>query len=162
MKIKLILLMLFFAVHSCAYAQEEVTAEEKANIKKLLEMTGALDIGLMVSKVMVEQMTDLLKQSNPEIPSRAFTILEEEVNTIILEELGAFYEMLYPIYHKHFTLSEVNGLISFYETPLGSKVVSTLPLIAQESMLAGQQWGESLASKIGPRIMKRFEDEGIE
>ncbi len=162
MKIKLILLMLFFAVHSCAYAQGEVTVEEKATIKKLLEMTGALDIGLMVSKVMVEQMTDLLKQSNPEIPSRAFTILEEEVNTIILEELGAFYEILYPIYHKHFTLSEVNGLISFYETPLGGKVVSTLPLIAQESMLAGQQWGESLAPKIGPRILKRFEEEGIE
>ncbi len=154
--------MLFFAVSSCAYAQEEVTAEKKASIKKLLEMTGALDIGLMVSKVMVEQMTDLLKQSNPEIPPRAFTILEEEVNAILREELGAFYEMLYPIYHDHFTLSEVNGLIAFYETPLGNKVVSTLPLITQESMLAGQQWGETLAPKIGPRIMRRFQEEGIE
>ncbi len=162
MKIKLSLVMLFFAVHSCAYAQGEVTVEEKAAIKKLLEMTGALDIGLMASKVMVEQMTDLLKQSNPEIPSRAFTILEEEVNTLIREELGAYYEMLYPIYHRHLTLSEVKGLISFYETPLGSKFVSTLPLISQESMLAGQKWGESIAPKIGPHIMKRFEEEGIE
>jgi len=162
MKIKVILFMLFFAVHSFSYAQEEVTAEERAAIKKLLEVTGAMDIGLMFSKVMVEQMTDLLKQSNSEIPSRAFTILEEEVNGIIREEIGAFYEMLYPIYHRHYTLSDVNGLISFYETPLGNKVVSTLPLITQESMLAGQQWGESLAPKIGPRILKRFEEEGIE
>ena len=79
MNIKLILFMLFLAVHSSSYAQEEVTAEEKAAIKKFLEMTGSLDIGLMFSKVMVEQMTDLLQQSNPEIPPRAFTILEEEV-----------------------------------------------------------------------------------
>lgn len=162
MKIKLILFMLFLAVHSSSYAQEEVTAEEKAAIKKFLEMTGSLDIGLMFSKVMVEQMTDLLKQSNPEIPPRAFTILEEEVEAIIREDLGSFVELLYPIYHKHYTLSEVNGLISFYETPLGRKVISTLPLITQESMLAGQQWGESLAPKIGPRIMKRFQEEGIE
>lgn len=162
MKIKLILFMLFLAVHSFSYAQEEVTAEEKAAIKKFLEMTGSLDIGLMFSKVMVEQMTDLLKQSNPEIPPRAFTILEEEVEAIIREELGSFVELLYPIYQKHYTLSEVNGLISFYETPLGRKVISTLPLITQESMLAGQQWGESLAPKIGPRIMKRFQEEGIE
>ena len=162
MKIRLILFMLFFAVSSFAYAQEEVTAEEKAAIQKFLEMTGSMDIGLMFSKVMVEQMTDLLKQSNPEIPPRAFTILEEEVDAIIREELGAFVEMLYPIYHDHFTLSEVNGLISFYETPLGRKVVATLPLITQESMLAGQQWGETLAPKIGPRIMRRFQEEGIE
>ena len=124
-------------------------------------MTGALDIGLTFSEAMVQQMTDLLRQTDPDIPERVFIILEEEVNAIIREETGALYEMLYPIYHKHLTLSDVNGLISFYETPLGSKVVSTLPLIAQESMPAGQQWGESLAANLGPRLMKRFEEEGI-
>ena len=162
MKIKLILFVLFFTVPSFSYAQDEVTVEEKAAISRLLEMTGAIDIGLTLSESMVQQMTDLLRQTDPDIPERAFTILEEEVNAIIREETGALYEMLYPIYARHLTLSEVNGLISFYETPLGSKVVSTLPLIVQESMLAGQQWGEFLAANLGPRLMKRFEEAGIE
>jgi len=107
-------------------------------------------------------MSDLLKQSNPEIPPRALNILGEEVNATIREEIEAFYEMMYPIYQKYFTLNELNGLISFYETPLGSKVISTLPLITQESMLAGQQWGATLAPKIQQRVMKRFKEEGIE
>ncbi len=161
MKIKLILFMLFLAVHSSSYAQEELTVEKKAAVNKLLEMTGAMDIGTNVVKSIVGKVLDFLKQSNPEISSRAFTILEEDVNALIREEMGAYFEMLYPIYHKYYTLSELNGLISFYETPLGSKVVSTLPLLTQESMLAGQKWGETLTPKI-QEAFRRLQEERIE
>lgn len=162
MKITLILSMLFFAVHSSSYSQEELPVEKKVAVKKLLEMTGMADMVLMFAESMTAQMSALLKQNNPEIPPRAFNILADVVNTTLQEEIEAFYEMVYSIYHEYFTLNELNGLISFYETPLGRKVITTLPAITQESMLAGQQWGATLGPKVEQRLITRLQEAGIE
>ena len=39
-------------------------------------------------------------------------------------------------------------MIEFYQTPLGKKLVSTLPQIMQESMQVGQSWGKEVGDKI--------------
>ena len=42
----------------------------------------------------------------------------------------------------------INKMIEFYQTPLGKKLVSTLPQIMQESMQVGQSWGKEVGDKI--------------
>jgi hypothetical protein len=52
--------------------------------------------------------------------------------------------LLVPIYDKHWTDEDVKGLILFYETPLGQKMITVLPQVMAESQEAGRKWGESL------------------
>lgn len=48
---------------------------------------------------------------------------------------------------KHFSLEELEALVAFYKSPLGHKVVTTLPEVVRECMAAGQAWGEQLGKR---------------
>ncbi|OOG39197.1 DUF2059 domain-containing protein [Rhodanobacter sp. C05] len=45
-----------------------------------------------------------------------------------------------PIYQSHFTAEDIAGLLKFYQSPLGQKVVMQMPLTVAESAKIGQQW----------------------
>jgi hypothetical protein len=142
----------------------ELTDTKKGAIKELMNVTGSAQMGQLFANAFVMQMSNVLKTTNPDIPPRAFTILKEEVNEIIKEEMvekDGFYELIYPIYHKHFTLNDIKELIAFYNTPIGKKTVTVMPQLTQESMITGQMWGQTLGPIIQERITKRFEKEGI-
>lgn len=53
-----------------------------------------------------------------------------------------------PIYARHFSTEEIQGLIQFYESPLGKKVVSAMPQVTQESETAGIQIDQRAAMTI--------------
>ena len=56
---------------------------------------------------------------------------------------------------------EIKGLLQFYGTPLGKKLVSALPPLTRESMMTGQKWAQSLGPKLDARLKTRFEQKGI-
>ena len=68
----------------------------------------------------------------------------------------ALYSVLAPIYEKHFNLIELNQLVSFYESPLGQKLVRISPELLTESLDLGQQWGMSLVPEIVSRVRARM------
>ena len=142
----------------------ELTDTKKAVIKELMDVTGSAQMGQLFANAFVTQMSEILRTTNPNIPPRAITILEEEVNAVINAEMtgeGRFYELIYPIYHKYFTVKDIKELIAFYKTPIGKKAITVMPQLTQESMITGQMWGESLGPIIQERLSKRFEKEGI-
>lgn len=53
-----------------------------------------------------------------------------------------FIGRLVPIYQKHFTADEVAGMVKFYSSPLGQKVLTEMPLALAEANQAGQQWSQ--------------------
>ena len=57
-------------------------------------------------------------------------------------------EMLAPIYYKRLTLSDLQEITKFYESPVGKKMAAAQPAIASESMAVGQQWGMKIATKV--------------
>ncbi len=61
---------------------------------------------------------------------------------------GDLVNLIIPIYEKYYTEEDVQGLIKFYNTPVGEKVIASLPQVTAESMEAGQQWGESIAKQV--------------
>ncbi|MEJ2641241.1 MAG: DUF2059 domain-containing protein [Desulfosarcinaceae bacterium] len=149
-----------------ALAASEISKEKKALIDTLLAQTGqsAIAIGKQFSNLFIQQMTAILEKSKPDIDPKAFDILEEEINAVIHEEIvvnGALSEMMYPIYDKHFTNAELKKMIELNKTEFGKKMIRVMPLITQESMQAGQQFGQGLGPKIKKRLTDRFREEGI-
>ena len=87
-----------------------------------MKMTGALNIGIQFGDMIIAQMSNMLKQTQPNIPEKAFSILEEEVKIIMKEqtnEESGFMDMYYPIYNKYFTHKDIKEMIEFNKTPLG-------------------------------------------
>jgi uncharacterized protein len=52
-------------------------------------------------------------------------------------------------------------MLRFYSTELGKKTIQVMPALANESMLAGQQWGLSLGPTIDQRARPRLAQEGF-
>ncbi|WP_318474396.1 DUF2059 domain-containing protein [Photobacterium leiognathi] len=144
----------------------DIPASKKLLIDKLLAQTGqsAVAVGKQYSDLFTQQVTTILKQSKPDINPKAFDIVEEEISTIMDEEFvinDSFKTMMYPIYNKHFTEDELRKMIEINDTEFGKKLIRVMPLINQEGMLVGQEFGKKLGPKIQQRITKRFKEEGI-
>lgn len=156
---RLVTLALLLLIAGPASA-DELTASKRADIERLLQMTGALDIGKQMSAAVVNQMTKVVRQARPDIPSQVMAVMSDEINAVVSENVGDFKEAVIPIYHNNFTAEEVKGMIDFYSTDLGKKTIRVMPSLLNESMQAGQQWGQSLGPIIDQRIRARLKKEG--
>ena len=143
-------------------AADELTPQKRADIERLLEMTGATRIGRQMAALSAAHMTQSLRQTHPQIPPRALDFLPEEVGAVFDANVGAFLSAMIPVYHRYFTAEEVKGMIAFYSTDLGRKAISAMPGLMSESMAIGQQWGQSLGPTIAERVRARLKKEGID
>lgn len=126
-------------------ANAEQASEE--SIRKLLNFTGAGDLGVQVTR----QLTKQLKPLMPLAPESFWQDFEQQANA---EEL---INMVAPIYQKHLSQSDIDAVTAFYQTPAGKKFIAVQPQILQESMQAGQQWGQSLARKLVEKYKKQYQ-----
>ncbi|WP_225578279.1 DUF2059 domain-containing protein [Rhodanobacter sp. 7MK24] len=60
-----------------------------------------------------------------------------------------------PIYQAHFTAEDIAGLLKFYQSPLGQKVVTELPKTMEEGMSVGRLWGEERAMALIQALQKK-------
>jgi uncharacterized protein len=104
-------------------AEQEISPEKRAAIEKLLEVTGAVERGKLLSSVMVAQMTEILRATHANIPQKALDVLPEVVNGALADDIGTLKEAIIHIYDKNLTLEDVAGLNQFYSTDLARKVV---------------------------------------
>jgi hypothetical protein len=150
---RLILAMLALAL-LCAgpamaqQAQGEDAAAKQRDIRRLLEVTGSAQLGQQV----LAQMMEAFKKASPEVPESFWNEMMKEFDS------ATMIDLIVPVYEKHLTHEDVKGLIAFYESPLGRKMTAALPVIAQESMQAGQQWGMDVARRVQQRLEERKKD----
>ena len=131
-----IALSLFVTILAVAEAGDS-SAEKRKDIKRLMVLTGAGDIGIQV----MNQMVASFKQSLPQVPAAFWDDFKEEINP------DALIDLCIPIYDKHLSHGDIREMIRFYQTPAGKRIVKALPLITQESMIVGQMWGQDIARK---------------
>jgi hypothetical protein len=98
----------------------------------------------------MENMLNTFKKSIPDVPNDVWDEFMKDVKPETLIEL------IIPIYAKHFTDEDVIQLTDFYRTPLGKKVIEKMPLISQESYLAGSEWGK----KLGEQAVRKLKEKG--
>lgn len=77
-----------------------------------------------------------LAHAEEEIPLAVATLTEVLADPGLIEELSA--EMV-PLYARYYTVQEVEQLTAFYQTPLGRKMLATMPQLSAESMAISQR-----------------------
>lgn len=159
-------ILMFFVsslVTSVASA-DELTKEKIADIKQLMEVTGAGKIASQFGTAMSQQMFQILKSTRPDLPERALVVMEQELTSLLTEKMaapGGLIDIAIPIYGKHFSHAEIRELLAFYETPIGKKSIEVLPAVMNESVAAGQEWGQKLGPEIRERVLAALKREGL-
>lgn len=122
-------------------AQTQPSKEYVAALKKMIVVSG----NDATFKLVIPQMFAMMKQQLPNVPAEFWSEAEKEMMKTLVDDL---VEMLAPIYHKRLTLSDLQEITKFYESPVGKKMAAAQPAIATESMAVGQQWGMKIATKV--------------
>jgi hypothetical protein len=100
----------------------------------------------------IKQMVGMYKSQKTNVPADAWDSLEKEFLAMSLNDLT---KMLVPVYSKHLTKSDLEGLIAFYQSEVGTKFANSTPAIMQESMQVGQQWGMELGKRFNEKMSEK-------
>jgi uncharacterized protein len=139
-------------------AKPKIDPAKEANIRKLLDITGARGLAVQSMDAMMKSIKPLLANSLPPGDYR------EKVIDLFVEKFRAkadsqqIVDLVVPIYDKHLSDEEIKGLIAFYQTPLGKKALSVLPEIALESRQAGEEWGKALGGDCMREVLAEHPD----
>lgn len=127
----------------------QVDTNYRKTLKKMFEVSGTEES----YKTVITQLITMFKQQYSDVSDE---IWDELANEFLKTSLNDLVDMLVPIYKKYLTQNDLEELIKFYYTPVGKKFAKNTPLIMQESMQVGQQWGV----KIGQEFKKKMKEKG--
>jgi len=110
-----------------------------------MELTGSGKMAIQ----MMNQMMDSFKSSYSKVNDTFWEDFKKEIKA---EDIT---NMIIPIYDKHYTESDIDQLIAFYNSPIGKKMIATMPQVMQESMIAGQAWGKQISEKVIAKLKEK-------
>lgn len=132
-----------------------ISETKRQLIYELLEMTGGQQqyeqmqafMYAQMQQQMMPMMTQMLQNStdlSPEDEEAAIAEISSKINTLVTEFSSAIQaeityddmleQVYYPVYDQFFTEDDLQGLIAFYETPLGEKLITVMPELLQTSV----------------------------
>jgi uncharacterized protein len=117
---------------------------KQADIRHLLEITGAAGLATQSMDEMEKTMRPLIESSLPpgEYRAQLIDLFFEKFHS--KRDPDQIIAVIVPIYDKYYSDEEIRELIKMYESPIGQKMISVLPKLAAESQLAGRTWGEQI------------------
>lgn len=131
----------------------------KEDVQRYLDAMHTRDLMKSMMDAMTKQMHkmthDMLqKQSNlpADFEARETKSIDEMLKNFPVDEM---LDAMIPIYQKHLTKSDIDGLVAFYSSPTGQKIIKELPAITAESMQASS----GIAQKMAARMMQRVQDD---
>ena len=132
------------AVSLVTPAQAEIPPEKRAEIEKMLKVTG-------MEKMMDQMKVQMISGLKAQLSSAPNSFWDKFQQKMDVKEL---IEMIMPIYDKYYSVEDIKAINTFYGTEAGKKMLSSLPQIMQESMKIGQEWGMKISEQAFAEIEK--------
>ncbi len=164
MTMRMILLLLLLLLAPVLSAAEALTPAKKAAILELMEVTGATEMKNQFGDAYVKQAQMMFTAANPGLPPQAQAVIGQEVRAVLDARLDGdhgLFAAVYPIYHQHFTLAEIQAMVTFYRTPAGKKAIRVMPQVTMQSIQATQRWAQSVTHAVQIRVDQRLAAEGL-
>jgi uncharacterized protein len=112
--------------------------------------------------VIMQQLKPIITQGRPEV-TRDFDamvpIMLEIVNTRS-DAMTTMIDGIVAVYARNFTVDEMRQLTAFFRQPLGQKLLERTPVVTQESMAVGQQFGQSIAGELQRLVIEELRKRG--
>ena len=165
--IRYTLLVLLLTTVSVKAEVKPIDPAKIKDIKKLIHLIKLEEVVMLAAENTLERFFPILKkatiQNNQAISETVFAILRSSTLAMVKRQISAkdgLIDRVVPLYGKHYTHSEIQSLIQFYESPLGKKVAALSPQIAQEGMVVAEEWVKFLEPLLVQALAGRLEKEG--
>jgi uncharacterized protein len=130
---------------STPQASSALDPQKEARIRELMEVTGAKDLGQQLIGAGMEQFRSSVLDSQPNNP-RAKQFVDAFVARFQKHfDPDSLTERVIPIYDKYLTTDDLQGLLDYYHSPLGQRMLKALPEVTRESQAAGFALGQKAA-----------------
>ena len=132
---------------SVASAQTAAPDARKTEVsRQVLEETKAAD-AILAS---IEVSLPAQRAANPAIPA----IFWDRILETAKAQRGQLLDILVPVYAQNFELPDLEGLLAFYRSPLGRRLIALQPAILRDSAQIGQKWGAQLGATVSEQLAK--------
>ena len=128
--------------------------------KELMKVTGAVRQFDTVMPVLFQQMRERLIQEHPGQEKE----LTEILSAIAMKFDTRKHELIDEVAALHarrLSLQEVKDLIAFYRSAIGRKYIRLQPEILEQSIIAGQRWGEKIGREIEEEVRTLAKQRGL-
>ena len=126
-------------------AKSPIDPQKEARIRELMDLTGAKDLGQQLIDAGMEQFRSSVMDSQPDNP-RAKQFVEAFAARFQKRfDSKSLNDLVIPIYDKYLSTEDLKGLLDYYRSPLGQRMLKALPDVARESQAAGYALGQKAA-----------------
>ncbi len=143
----------------------KINPKKAADIQRLMEVA---DMKSLLSKTMISMETNMKSAMVTMLPPGDY---REQLAELFVEKFNSklnlqqFLDIAANSYDKYLSDEDINGLIQFYQTPLGRKTLTVLPKLTAEMQAQGMQIGQQLGKESmeevlteHPELAKALED----
>lgn len=123
---KLIVTLALVFLTQVGFSQDDAF---KKDVLKVIEMSGSAN----AMKAAKDQILKMIPQEK-----QAAFILEFDAS------MPALYDKMAVIYMETYSKEEINGMLAYYESPIGKKIIEKVGVVFEKTQVAGKEWGESL------------------
>jgi uncharacterized protein len=74
---------------------------------------------------------------------KEFDAIIPAISEVGVRRVNELAEELALIYARNFNVNEIHDSTAFFRSPTGQKFIAQQPIIARESLAAGQQWANA-------------------
>lgn len=154
-------LALALALTLCLAAAVQAKAPERADVIRMLKLSGELDMVRVVIDRMQKVARERYAAAVPEHAEQVSAIVEESIDTELEESLPKLADMMAEAWMPHLTQEDVTVLLEFYSSDTWQKLKKKRPEISQDGMVLARGWANVFAQQADKRIRKRLEEEGL-
>ena len=142
-----------------AHAQPKPSPTAIATAQKLIKITGAVTLFNPLIPGVVEQAKLLFLQQNPDL-AKDLNEVAAKLRAEYEPKLSELTKHVATLYAQRFTEAELKQLLTFYESPLGKKLLTQQPLIVDSSMKYAQNWANNLSDKVIAQMREDMKKRG--
>jgi len=115
-----------------------------------------------VLPLILQQLKPVITQGRPEVARDFDAVLPalQEVINSRSDAMAAMLEGIVAVYARNFTIEEMRQITAFYGQPVGQKLLDKMPVVAQESMDVGRQFGQSIAGELQRLVIEELRKRG--
>lgn len=150
------------AIASVAQAQTQAPDPDRlAAAKEMMEASRVDRQFEQVIPLLLNQLRDGFRRVAPnrrDIIDNVF----EQMQSKFISRRAELLDEIAGLYAQRLEAAEMRAVAEFYRSPAGAKLIDAQPQIMQDSILAGQRWGQHIGREIEEAARRELKRRGVD
>jgi len=133
--------------------------DSKAAARELITTIKLGDQFKALLPMIFQSMKPAIVQNRADV-DRDFDAVVPVLTDKMTARINEMEDSIVEIYANNFSGAELRDLIAFYKSPTGQKFLQKTPLITQQTMAAGQKFGQSAGAEARKEMIEQLRKKG--